>query len=220
MARAIKHIEDQIVNSIIGEGSEFKGEFKINGLLRIDGKFRGTINTDGKVLIGQKGEAITDIKAKMVIVGGIVRGNIYATERVILLSTGQIEGNIITNGLIMEDGVVFNGNCTINKRIEERKLQMTETEIEQYKNELTFQIKEAYYNHCKAIQYFDLIQETKKLVNENYRVTQKLLDNNMINKDAVLRAKYEISKIELYETEAIKNMSVEDIEKELNSLNA
>ncbi len=51
MARAIKQIEDNIVNSIIGEGSEFKGEFNINGLLRIDGKFKGTIQTDGKVLI-------------------------------------------------------------------------------------------------------------------------------------------------------------------------
>jgi len=119
MPRAVNQIEDQIVNSIIGEGSEFKGEFNINGLLRIDGRFRGTIDTDGKVLIGQTGEAITDIKARVVVVGGAVKGNIYATERVILLSTGHIEGNIITSGLIMEDGVVFNGNCTINKRIEQ-----------------------------------------------------------------------------------------------------
>lgn len=119
MARAVKQIEDQIVNSIIGEGSEFKGEFKLNGLLRIDGKFKGTIDTDGKVLIGQSGEAVTDIKARVVIVGGTVRGNIFASERVTLLSTAHIEGNIITNGLIMEEGVVFNGNCTINKRIEE-----------------------------------------------------------------------------------------------------
>lgn len=118
MVRTVKQIEDQIVNSIIGEGSEFKGEFKINGLLRIDGIFRGTIETDGKVLIGQSGEAITDIKARVVIVGGIVRGNIFATERVILLSTGHVEGNIMTPGLVMEEGVIFEGNCTINKRIE------------------------------------------------------------------------------------------------------
>ena len=82
---------------------------------------------------------------------------------------------------------------------------MTETEIERYKNELTFQIEEAYYNYNKALKYFDLIQETKKVVNENYRVTQKLLENNMINRDAVLRAKSEISKVELFETEANKN---------------
>jgi outer membrane protein TolC len=100
---------------------------------------------------------------------------------------------------------IYYPSIAINKRIEERKLRMTETEIEQYKNELTFQIKESYYNYNKALKYFDLIQETKDLVNENYRVTQKLLENNMINKDAVLRAKSEISKIELYETDAIKN---------------
>ncbi|MDY6935325.1 MAG: polymer-forming cytoskeletal protein [Spirochaetota bacterium] len=119
MAKTYKQIEDHIVNSIIGEGSEFRGEFTINGLLRIDGKFKGTIETDGKVLIGQTGEAITDIKARIVIVGGIVRGNIFATERVIMLSSGQIKGNIITPSIIMEEGVVFDGNCTINERIDD-----------------------------------------------------------------------------------------------------
>ncbi len=108
--------EDNIVNSIIGAGSEFKGEFKINGLLRIDGKFMGTIDTHGKVLVGQSGDAVTDIKAKLVVVGGKVSGNIYATERVILLSTGDVKGNIITPSLVMEEGVIFDGNCLINKR--------------------------------------------------------------------------------------------------------
>ena len=110
-----QHENDTIVNSIIGEGSEFKGEFKINGLLRIDGNFRGTIETGGKVLIGRSGQAMTDIKARLVVIGGVVKGNIFASERVIFLSTGKITGNIITPSLIMEDGVVFEGNCTINR---------------------------------------------------------------------------------------------------------
>ena len=118
MAKTSKLAEDNIVNSIIGEGSEFKGEFKINGLLRIYGKFQGTIETDGKVLIGKSGEAVTDIKARLVVVGGKVRGNIFSTERVIFLSSGQIKGNIITPSLIMEEGVKFEGNCVINKRPE------------------------------------------------------------------------------------------------------
>ena len=113
---AARKQEDHIVNSIIGEGSAFKGEFKINGLLRVDGKFTGTIVTDGKVLIGQAGEALTDIEARTVIIGGIVRGNIYATERVILLSTGKVTGNIITPGIVMEEGSIFEGQCVINKK--------------------------------------------------------------------------------------------------------
>jgi cytoskeletal protein CcmA (bactofilin family) len=112
-------MEDSIINSIIGEGSEFKGEFNINGLLRIDGKFMGSIQTEGKVLIGKTGEAISDIKAKVVVVGGYVKGNIFAGEKVTMLSTGQVVGNIITPSLVMEDGVVFEGNCVINKKIGE-----------------------------------------------------------------------------------------------------
>jgi cytoskeletal protein CcmA (bactofilin family) len=115
-ARQTRQSESNIVNSIIGEGSEFKGEFKINGLLRIDGRFKGTIETDGKVLIGQSGAALTDIRARLVVIGGTVKGNIFATERVIFLSTGRISGNIITPSLVMEDGVAFEGNCTINRK--------------------------------------------------------------------------------------------------------
>jgi cytoskeletal protein CcmA (bactofilin family) len=115
MAAPSRHLEDHIVNSIIGEGSEFKGEFKINGLLRIDGKFTGSIVTEGKVLIGQHGEATTDIEAKIVIVGGRVNGNIFAKERVVLLTTGNVQGNIITPSIVMEEGVKFDGKCIINK---------------------------------------------------------------------------------------------------------
>ena len=113
-----KQQEDHIVNSIIGEGSEFRGEFKINGLLRVDGKFTGTIETEGKVLIGQAGEAVTDISARIVIIGGTVKGNVYATERVILLSSGVVTGNIITPSIVMEEGSTFDGQCVINKRSE------------------------------------------------------------------------------------------------------
>ena len=111
-----KRDTDNTVNSIIGEGSEFKGEFKINGLLRIDGSFKGTIETNGKVLIGRTGDAMTDIKARLVVIGGTIKGNIFASERVVFLSTGKIIGNIITPSLVMEDGVSFEGNCTINRK--------------------------------------------------------------------------------------------------------
>ncbi len=108
------HEEDITVNSIIGEGAEFTGEFRLSGLIRIDGRFRGLIVTDGKVLVGKTGIVDTDIRARIVVVGGEVRGNIYATERVTLLSTCNLTGDIVTPRLIVEEGVVFKGNCTVN----------------------------------------------------------------------------------------------------------
>ena len=47
-----------VVNSIIGEGTKFRGDFELNGLLRIDGAFEGKIESEGKVLVGRHGSAV------------------------------------------------------------------------------------------------------------------------------------------------------------------
>ncbi|MDX1959543.1 MAG: polymer-forming cytoskeletal protein [Leptospiraceae bacterium] len=105
--------EEFIVNSIIGEGSEFSGEFKVDGLIRIDGKFKGVIETNGKVLIGKTGIVDTDIRARNVVSGGQVNGNVYASEKVILLSTCKVYGDIVTPILVIEEGVHLQGKCTV-----------------------------------------------------------------------------------------------------------
>jgi cytoskeletal protein CcmA (bactofilin family) len=105
--------DDAFINSIIGEGTRFKGEFDLTGLLRIDGDFIGVIRTRGKVLVGQNGRAECTLHAATVVVGGVVRGEIVSTEKVIILSTGLVLGNISTPRLIVEEGVIFNGSCRI-----------------------------------------------------------------------------------------------------------
>jgi cytoskeletal protein CcmA (bactofilin family) len=107
--------ETLILNSLIGEGSEFRGEFKVRDLIRIDGYFKGNIITEGKVLIGKTGVVETDISAGVVVIGGEVRGSVYATNRVILLSTCRLYGDIVTGNLVVEEGGVFEGRCTINR---------------------------------------------------------------------------------------------------------
>lgn len=111
----VESTETLTINSIIGEGSEFRGEFKVKDLLRIDGYFKGTILTKGKVLIGRTGKVETDIQAGIVVVGGEVYGNILASKRVVLLTTSKVKGDIITPSLILEEGCIFEGRCTVNK---------------------------------------------------------------------------------------------------------
>jgi cytoskeletal protein CcmA (bactofilin family) len=106
--------DDAFINSIIGEGTRFKGEFDLNGLLRIDGDFTGTIRTKGKVLVGRNGRAECTLHAGTVVIGGVMRGEIFSTEKVIILSTGFMLGNITTPRLIVEEGVVLNGTCKIS----------------------------------------------------------------------------------------------------------
>ncbi|MCK5736372.1 MAG: polymer-forming cytoskeletal protein, partial [Spirochaetaceae bacterium] len=59
-----------LINSIIGDGTRFRGDLDLKGLLRIDGDFEGNIRTEGRVLVGKGGRARCLIVADTVVVGG------------------------------------------------------------------------------------------------------------------------------------------------------
>lgn len=105
--------ENSYINSLVGKGTRFDGELNLTGLLRIDGDFTGSINTEDKVLIGRSGRVKCSISAGSVIIGGVVKGNIFSTGKVVVLSTGMVLGNIKAPSIIIEQGVVFNGKCHV-----------------------------------------------------------------------------------------------------------
>ena len=104
-----------LINSIIGEGTRFKGDLDLSGLLRIDGDFEGNIRTDGRVLVGRAGRARCLIEADTVVVGGILKGDVNAASKVVLLSTSVVIGNIRSPQLIVEEGVLLHGRCTVSE---------------------------------------------------------------------------------------------------------
>lgn len=100
--------------SVIGSGSEFFGRYKIDGNLRIDGKFEGENLFVEHIQIGPQAKVKTNVEAVSIVVEGIVIGNLTATTRILLLSTARVLGNIKTPELIIQDGVVLEGSCTIS----------------------------------------------------------------------------------------------------------
>ena len=101
-------------NSTIGEESLFEGRFAIRGSLRIDGRFEGQALLVDQLQIGPKGRVKTNIVATSVVVEGLIIGNITSSRRILLLSTARVLGNIKTPELIIQDGVILEGRCTIS----------------------------------------------------------------------------------------------------------
>jgi len=102
------------INTTIGKGSYFAGNFHINGTLRIDGRYEGKYLEVDQLYIGPSGKVKTNIKAGSVIVEGTIIGNITATHRVMLLPTSRVLGDIKTPELIIQNGVVLEGRCVIS----------------------------------------------------------------------------------------------------------
>ena len=100
-------------NSVIGRDNAFSGEFRSDGLLRIDGDYKGTIKGYGVVLVGERGRIIGDIYANSIRIGGKIKGNIYALERVDILSSGKLFGDLWTKKCQAEEGMTFTGQAKI-----------------------------------------------------------------------------------------------------------
>ncbi len=109
----IKGIER--ISTTLGRETVFKGTMKFSESLKIDGNFEGDIESSGFLYIEEGAMIKADIKVRAVVVGGIVHGNITASEKLEMLSTGQVYGNIRTAKLRIADGVVFDGKCEMIK---------------------------------------------------------------------------------------------------------
>ncbi|NOY08925.1 MAG: polymer-forming cytoskeletal protein [Spirochaetes bacterium] len=101
-------------NSTIGENSFFEGKFAVKGSLRIDGKFEGQTLLVDQLQVGPGARVKTSIHATSIVVEGTIIGNITASKRILLLSSARVLGNIKTPELIIQDGVVLEGKCTIS----------------------------------------------------------------------------------------------------------
>lgn len=102
-------IDPGLVNSIIGEGAFFRGDINVTGFVRVDGSLAGSIRTTGKVVIGKDGRCESSIEGSTVIVGGIVKGNVIASEKVVVLASGMIIGDVTAPRFVADEGVMLDG---------------------------------------------------------------------------------------------------------------
>lgn len=77
--------------------------------LQINGRFDGTLDTKGNLLIGQKAQVKATIQGESIRIAGTVTGNVTATSRVELLSTARLTGRVTSPRVIMQEGAVLQG---------------------------------------------------------------------------------------------------------------
>jgi cytoskeletal protein CcmA (bactofilin family) len=88
------------------------GEISFEGTLRVAGHAAGFLRSlTGTLIIGESGEVEADIVVAIAIIDGLLRGNIHATERVVLGSHARVFGNIESPTLSIAPGAVFEGEC-------------------------------------------------------------------------------------------------------------
>lgn len=118
------------VDSVIAAGLSWAGSVTGRGGLRIEGAFDGDIELDGLVVVGREGRVTCEkIEAVTVVVSGSVRGDITA-DRIEIMATGRVWGNVITTSLSTEEGAFLRGQIQMEEALEHSFKGRTETQEE------------------------------------------------------------------------------------------
>jgi cytoskeletal protein CcmA (bactofilin family) len=95
--------------TLLAKGVELKGEIKVEGTVRIDGRLEGDVQTKGQVIVGEDGVVKGTISAGSIISSGRINATVTVTERIELLKTAVLIGEIHCPVIAMEAGAKFQG---------------------------------------------------------------------------------------------------------------
>ncbi len=119
-------------DTIIGRGVRVEGSLQTAGDIQINGEFKGKLLTEADVVVGEHAVVDADINGQNVYVSGEVKGDINAFEKIQILETGKVDGNVTSAALSIESGGILKGTST-----------MHEIEAERPETEPTYEVQEA-----------------------------------------------------------------------------
>jgi cytoskeletal protein CcmA (bactofilin family) len=105
------------IETVIGPNAHFRGDIQSDGGVRIDGIFEGAIDITGNLVIGEGAKLIAEVNANNISISGAVKGNISG-NRVEILETGRVWGDLTINSLLLNEGAYLRGQTTMHGDIE------------------------------------------------------------------------------------------------------
>jgi cytoskeletal protein CcmA (bactofilin family) len=115
MARESVGTPPETVISIIGPGMKVIGDCHTDGTVRVEGTVEGSIKAGKAVVIGKQGSVKGDVHTQDAVISGKVSGTLVAESRLELQATCQIEGEVRTRRMQLEEGALLNGTVHMSE---------------------------------------------------------------------------------------------------------
>lgn len=105
--------------STIGKGLLIKGELTAHEDMVIDGRIEGTISLkNNRLEITQNSHTHAHVFAKVIVIDGEIKGDVHATEQVVVTKHGRVFGNVFSSDISIEDGALLKGRIDMGKKEE------------------------------------------------------------------------------------------------------
>ena len=105
--------------NMIGAGTIITGDIVSKGDIRVDGTLKGSVSTEGKVVLGREGMIEGDVVCKDADISGTIKAKITVSQLLSLKANAKLNGDIIANKLSIEPGAAFSGSCSMGAVIKD-----------------------------------------------------------------------------------------------------
>ncbi len=106
---------DQGNISLLGKDTKLVGDICFSGTLRIEGKVYGSVKGDGQstanLMLNHQARVQGPVRVDNIKIGGFLNGNVHASQRVEVLPSGCLDGNVYTTDFVIQKGGQFKGTC-------------------------------------------------------------------------------------------------------------
>jgi cytoskeletal protein CcmA (bactofilin family) len=106
--------------TIIAAGTRLTGNVESDGVVKVEGVVVGAIRAERQVLIARGGRVEGDVSAPEAVLGGVVQGSVSARERVEVQPGAVVNGDIVTDRLIVQEGGEVNGTVQMTEGRQEQ----------------------------------------------------------------------------------------------------
>ena len=130
MARNFDSSPENAINRIV-EGTQIEGDIRSESNIRIDGSFKGNIQTNGRLVVGPQGRIDGTVQCQNAEIEGSLSGKISVDDLLTLKNSAKLEGEIYTNKLSIEAGATFNGECKMGAKVKNLSPDKEESTFEQ-----------------------------------------------------------------------------------------
>jgi cytoskeletal protein CcmA (bactofilin family) len=100
--------------SFIGPATRFRGELQGDEDVLVEGRIEGSVKVSKAFRVAAEGVVTAEVAARTIWIAGRVVGNVTAEERVEILPTGILEGNIRAPRIVIGEGARFTGRIDMS----------------------------------------------------------------------------------------------------------
>jgi cytoskeletal protein CcmA (bactofilin family) len=104
------------IKAYLGTDALFKGALSFDGIVRIDGKFEGKVETKDTLVIGETGDMQADVEVGTLVCKGTLQGTVIATKKIEMHPASKIIGDVMTPALSIELGAVLDGHLNMTEK--------------------------------------------------------------------------------------------------------